>query len=169
MSDHDAALRQLVDRDSIKTVIADYGLYYDSGDFESFTSLFTADATYDITPDPGLFPVPVTGRDAIVGAMAERWNITADTSGSSPRHMSTNISIRELTHSAAHVFSFLLVCFVHPDGNCEIRRSGTYVDRFRKEEAGWLFTSRHLHLFNVPDRGVITGSPPACSRPSGAD
>jgi uncharacterized protein (TIGR02246 family) len=147
-------LQELVDIRAIEQLVADYGLMYDSGDFVPFAGLFTADATYDITPDPELFPLPVLGRDAIVESMSGRWS----RNWAYPRHFSSNVSITDLTESTAHVRSLLMVVFVQGDQQSELRRSGTYVDRVRREEDGrWRFSSRHLHLLAVPRLDEVVG------------
>lgn len=146
----DRDLAELVESRRIEQLIASYGLLYDSSDFERFADLFTKDARYNIAPDPGLFPLPVTGRDAIVDSMAGRRNHTASTSGASPRHLSTNVLVYDLHEDQARVASFLVVCFAHPDGSYELRRSGTYIDTVRKDSGVWRFSSRHLHLMEVP-------------------
>jgi len=146
----DSELTELVETRRIEQLIASYGLFYDSSDFGRFAALFTPDASYDITPDPDLFPLPVTGRDAIVESMAGRRHLTASTLGASPRHLSTNVLVHDLDGDQARVASFLVVCFAHPDGSYEVRRSGTYVDTVRKTAGIWQFASRHLHLMAVP-------------------
>lgn len=146
----DRDLAEFVESRRIEQLIASYGLFYDSSDFGRFADLFTKDAHYNITPDPGLFPLPVAGRDAIVDSMAGRRKYTASTQGACPRHLSTNVLVYDLHEDQARVASFLIVSFAHPDGSYELRRSGTYLDTVRKDSGVWRFSSRHLHLMEVP-------------------
>ena len=141
---------RLVDLQAIRNVIEIYGHFFDSGDFEGFSDLFTEDAFYNISPDPGLFPLPVSGRDSIVASMSGRHAVNERELAIQSRHMSSNIVINDLTSRSASAVSFLLVVSVHDDGSVDARRSGTYVDRLRKENGTWRFASRQLHLAGVP-------------------
>lgn len=135
---------QAADRIAIEEVIAAYGHFLDACQWEAFEDLFVEDATYDISPDPKLIPVPLAGRAAIVKEMR---GVTAKRpAGVFPRHMATNILFRHLEETRAGTSSFLAVVFTYADGRIELRRAGTYVDEFCKVGDRWRFAGRHLRL-----------------------
>lgn len=149
-------LRRAADKLAIIELIGSYGFHLDLREFDAFEELFTEDVEYDITPDPNLIPIPLSGRDAVVGALRERRVITGDTAF--PRHLTTNVVFRSLDATHAQTASFLVVIFTSPDGQSELRRTGIYVDELRKEDGRWRFASRHLHLDMQPQAGEATAA-----------
>ena len=147
-------LAAVEDRLAITDLLAGYGTSYDDGDFERFADLFTADAQYTMEPDVGLLDLPLVGREAIAAAMRERRTMSA--SSVTPRHLTTNVSIRMTGQATATVSSFLVVIFAHMDGQMEVRRSGVYEDELRKEDDAWRFAKRHLLLDPAPPRHLTT-------------
>jgi hypothetical protein len=152
-----ADLRRAADKLAIIEVIGAYGFHLDTMEFEAFDDLFTEDVRYDITPDPKLIPLPLAGRDAVVGALTERRRITGDTAF--PRHLATNVVFRSLDETSARTASFLVVIFTSNDGQAELRRTGIYVDELRKEDGRWRFASRHLELdLRESDHATVAGT-----------
>jgi len=137
-------LRPAEDRIAIEELIGAYGHFLDTGSWEAFMDLFIEDATYNISPDPKLLPLPLSGRAAITAEM--QGVAKKRPAGVFPRHLATNILLRHLDGDRAGTTSFLLVVFTHADGRSELRRAGTYVDEFCKTKNRWQFASRHLML-----------------------
>jgi hypothetical protein len=141
------------DRAAIVELVGAYGLFLDRNEFEVFAELFTEDARYDIDPDPKLIPLPLEGRDAIVAAM----RATRERTGSAafPRHVASNIVIRQLEADTAATESFLIVVFTYPDGTQELRRTGTCFDEFRKEGGRWRFARRLMTMDTAAGPGPV--------------
>lgn len=154
------ALQRAADRASVVELVGAYGYYLDTNQFEAFADLFHEDATYDIQPDPGLIPLPLAGRDAIVAAMRGARERTGK--AAFPRHIASNVVFLDQGATEAATASFLLVVYTFPDGTHELRRTGTCLDRFRKDGDRWRFSARLMTMDTAagppPVRDESTGS-----------
>jgi hypothetical protein len=138
------SLEGMADRVAIQEVIAAYGQLLDAGQWDEFSGLFTEDAEYDISPEVGIIPVPIVGRDAISLAMQGTRGRAVGVLGR--QHVSTNVIFHHQDRDRAGTSSFLHVISVPLDGPPELRRTGIYVDEFRKDGERWRFASRRLKL-----------------------
>ena len=133
-------------RQEITEVIAKYAVYIDAGEFDQLESLFAEDAVFDITPDPGIVPVPVRGGRQIREALEERYRLVSPQA--QRRHLMTNTVIDELAGDRARARSFLTVLSVPKSagGGVELRGIGVYNDTLERRKQMWLFTERRLVL-----------------------
>ncbi len=133
-------------RQEITEVIAKYAVYIDAGEFDQLESLFAEDAVFDITPDPGIVPVPVRGGRQIREALEERYRLVSPQA--QRRHLMTNTVIDELAGDRARARSFLTVLSVPKSagGGVELRGTGVYNDTLERRKQMWLFTERRLVL-----------------------
>ncbi|MGA5818176.1 nuclear transport factor 2 family protein [Kitasatospora sp. NPDC094028] len=144
----------LADRAAIQDLVAAYGLYYDSGDFDALGELFTEDATYAFTPVPEGFPPAVAGRERIVHAMAGLYRHHTGTRGAHQRHLTANTVVTRLDGTTAEARSLLALTFALDDGRHELGRSGSYVDRLEKAGGRWRLANRHVWLRDLPRVGA---------------
>jgi hypothetical protein len=137
---------QIVARLEILERIAQYGVYIDAGEFESFEALLAEDVALHIVPEPGFMQVPVHGRRAVRDAMEGRYReVVRD--GHQRRHVTSNTVFDELTPDRARVRSFMTVLnVVKAEGRIELRGTGVYKDEFRRVNGRWLFGERHILL-----------------------
>ena len=152
-------LLRAADRASIAEIVGAYGYYLDTNQFDAFADLFHEDAAYNISPDPGLIPLPLNGRDAIVTTMRGARERTG--TSAFPRHIASNIVFLELSAEYAKTASFLIVVFTFPDGTHELRRTGTCLDEFRKDGGKWRFIARLMTM------DTAAGPPPVNAEPAG--
>lgn len=151
----DDATREALDRHLILETISRYGYHYDEGDLDAFVELFTDDAVVDITPDPGFFPLPLRGREAIRLAYAGRLAEVRRTA--QRRHVQTNTIIHELNDARARASTFLSVFSVPHGGLAEVRGTGVYDDVLVRHGGRWLLADRRLTMDGLkPDESETT-------------
>jgi len=144
-------LDDIIARMQIREVIDKYAVYLDSGDFQNLPSVFSEDATYNIIPDPGILPLPLTGRKTICAALEDRYHEVQKTA--QRRHLMTNVVIDDLTETSARSRTFLTVLSIPKSGKpAELRGTGIYVDGFVRIDNRWMISERVLHV------DVLTGS-----------
>ena len=132
-------------RSQLLEVIARYAHYMDAGEFDELEALFSEDARFDIKPDPGIVPVPISGRGTIRSALEERFLVVSREA--QRRHLMTTTIVDELTETAAAARTFLTVLSVPKSGGAvELRGTGVYHDRFVRIGGAWLFSERTLHV-----------------------
>lgn len=132
-------------RQEISEVLCRYAVYVDDGEFDRLETLFSDDATFDITPDPKIVPVPAVGRRKIREILEGRYDVVSKLD--QRRHLITNLVIDALSDEEAVTRCFLTVLSVPKSGgNVELRGTGVYHDRLRRIDGSWLIAERRLVL-----------------------
>lgn len=159
--------RALIARAAVTDVVVASGLFFDSGEFDELSRLYTEDATFEMIPPPEGFPDRITGADQIAGGLAMLWKINREQVGVFSRHATSNLLVTQLGPDEAEVYSIVTVTGVYTDGHYDLRRLGNYVDRLRREGLAWRIASRRLYLQAPPalrpaeESGVGLDSEPA--------
>jgi uncharacterized protein (TIGR02246 family) len=136
------------DRLEIQQLIARYSFYEDSGQAESYASLFTSDGTFFGGGDK-----TVTGREALARFARERWETRPQVRKWT--HWVSNIVITP-TPDGAEAKSYSMV--VEKNGNDGndykiVKTSGKH-DELRREDGSWRFHVRRV--FALPAEGPVT-------------
>lgn len=132
-------------RQEISEVLSRYAVFVDAGEFDRLETLFASDATFDITPDPEIIPVPAVGRRKIREVLEGRYDVVSKVD--QRRHLITNLVIDELSDTEAVTRCFLTVLSVPKSGgSVELRGTGVYHDRLRRIDDSWLIEERRLVL-----------------------
>ena len=132
-------------RQEISEVLSRYAVFVDAGEFDRLEALFASDATFDITPDPKIIPVPAVGRRKIREVLEGRYDVVSKVD--QRRHLITNLVIDELGDTEAVTRCFLTVLSVPKSGgSVELRGTGVYHDRLRRIDGSWLIEERRLVL-----------------------
>ena len=132
-------------RQEISEVLCRYAVYVDNGEFDRLETLFASDATFDITPDPKIVPVPAIGRRKIREVLEGRYDVVSK--ADQRRHLITNLVIDALGDEEAVTRCFLTVLSVPKGGgSVELRGTGVYHDRLRRINGFWLIAERRLVL-----------------------
>ena len=132
-------------RQEISEVLCRYAVYVDDGEFDRLEMLFAGDATFDISPDPKIVPVPAIGRRQIREILEGRYDVVSKVD--QRRHLITNLVIDELSDTEAVTRCFLTVLSVPKrGGSVELRGTGVYHDRLRQIDNDWLIAERRLVL-----------------------
>lgn len=132
-------------RQEISEVLCRYAVYVDDGEFDRLETLFASDATFDISPDPKIVPVPAIGRRQIREILEGRYDVVSKVD--QRRHLITNLVIDELSDREAVTRCFLTVLSVPKrGGSVELRGTGVYHDRLRRADNDWLIAERRLVL-----------------------
>lgn len=138
-------LEQALDRIEIADVLTQYAVHMDAGNFDALAAIFAEEASYDITPDPGIVPVPVKGRSAVRKILSDRYAEVIQTA--QRRHLITNIAIDSLSPDEAQTRCFLTVITVPKSGGpAALRGTGVYYDRLKKVGGDWKIAERRLEL-----------------------
>jgi len=126
-------------------VIGRYAHCMDDGSFDELESLFADDATFDITPDPGIVKVPITGRRAIRDALEARYRDV--TRVAQRRHIMSTTIFNDVSATTAAARTFLTVVSTSKaDGSLTLHGSGIYHDRFVRDGSRWVFSERLLYV-----------------------
>ena len=132
-------------RQEISEVLCRYAVYVDDGEFDRLETLFASNATFDISPDSKIVPVPAIGRRKIREILEGRYNVVSPVD--QRRHLITNLVIDELSGDDAVTRCFLTVLSIPKSGGpVELRGTGVYHDRFRRIDYDWLIAERRLVL-----------------------
>jgi ketosteroid isomerase-like protein len=121
-----------------------YSVCLDTGDFDGLEVVFADDVVFDVTPDPGLFPLPVKGKDELMAALRARYEEVQETAVR--RHLVTCTMVDELEDDRARTRSLLTVVSVPHGAAPELRGTGVYHDEFVRRDSRWLFKQRHLKV-----------------------
>ncbi|MER5432229.1 nuclear transport factor 2 family protein [Streptomyces sp. NPDC002588] len=151
--------RTLVQRAAVTDVVVAAGLLFDSGEFETLGTLYTADALFEMDPAPEGFPAAVRTRDQITAGLAALWRHNRETVGVHSRHATSNLLVTRLSEDTAEVYSIFTVTGRYLDGRFDLRRLGNYVDLLHREGTAWRIAHRRLHMMAPPP--VRPGSSPA--------
>lgn len=145
-------LRAVEDRVEIEQVLMRYAAAYNTGDADTYVSLFTPDAVFELRRDIGEPPFigPFKGRDAI----RKQWfpdvqagNATAAGKFGPMRHVTTNYEI-EVSGDTATVRAFFIEVVsnganIPPGSNPPtIHAMGRYEDELVRRDGRWLFSKR---------------------------
>jgi 3-phenylpropionate/cinnamic acid dioxygenase small subunit len=138
-------LEKLVAQQEILQVVAKYCMYMDNAEFDAFEALWAEDAVFDVSPNPGIVPVPASGRRRIREICEERHEHNIKTV--LHRHAVSNTVFDELTADGARVRSQVTMSeIVWSAGMIALRGTGEYRDRFVRRGGRWLFAERVLVL-----------------------
>ena len=134
-------MSDLVEKDAIRELMAEYCFRLDNDRFADMTALFTADGTWDTAFGKGTGP-------AEIEALVRRIRGT----GPRPRaiHHVTNLVVR-LEGTTAKCFSNW-VTVQNSDQGPKIGSAGSYSDDLVKRDGQWLFRYRKIDRF-VHDMG----------------
>lgn len=141
----DSTAHEAMDRARVMDLIAGYAYFYDEGELERFMDLFWDDATLDITPDPGFFPLPLVGREAIDHAYRGRYAVVSVEARR--RHIQSNTLFLETSRDAIRTATFLVAMSVPKDeGGVRLLGTGVYRDLFTRRDGEWRFQERNLTM-----------------------
>jgi ketosteroid isomerase-like protein len=134
----------------IEQLLMRYATAYNSGDADTYVSLFSEDATFELIRDVGEKPFlgPFKGRDAI----RQQWFPDGSTSDAGKkfgamRHVTTNYEIN-IDGNAATVRAFFMEVVSNGDNSPPgarpptIHAMGRYEDELVKHNGQWLFSKR---------------------------
>lgn len=154
-------------RSAIENTINRYSVLYDTGEFDALVDVFAEDAVFDVEPDPGFFPLPVTGRDEIVASLRARRAEVIESAVR--RHVVTNTIVDECDGETARTRSFLSVISVPHGGPPQLHLTGVYHDAFRHEDGAWRFTERKLRMDGPPRDAAEASTTPAAGSVGGSE
>jgi uncharacterized protein (TIGR02246 family) len=130
-------LRQLLDREAIRTLLIDYGRYFDARDFAAYASLFAADGVW-VGSDSD---TPYVGPDAIRG-MVENGFPPSVYPGAF--HLMTSITVELTGEDTATAWSRWTFVIRDDDGNPVPLRAGHYEDMLVRDGGIWKFARREV-------------------------
>ena len=142
---------ELESRATLRDLVSDYCIGFDSHDWERFVSIWHDDAVWDIGPPFGTFSGHAGIRTAVFDVLYPFWRET--------HHLSTNLHI---AFSDAN----------HASGRCDVDCMGaakdntvqmvgaTYFDAFERRSGQWKIARRKvtIHYFN-PMPGIAMNAP----------
>jgi uncharacterized protein (TIGR02246 family) len=125
--------QEISDYIEIATLSARYNFFADSGDGESYASLFTEDGAFDVVGNR-----TYRGRAELAACAATAANKTV--------HVTAN-PIVEVDGDEATQRCRLISCMRNADGSRnEFVNTGYYVDRLRRTSEGWRFVTRRAEV-----------------------
>ncbi len=135
--DHSSA-----DRLAALQVLSLYAHLYDDYETETWGTLFTEDATFEIAyKDGGPKSQSIwKGRKQILSKLGPR-RAHFRAQGIGIRHHLSNPLVYALTDNSARVSAFVLLTNVSPDGRVKLKGSGRYDGRMIKTDLGWQIQS----------------------------
>ncbi|MFD5386123.1 nuclear transport factor 2 family protein [Streptomyces sp. NPDC127074] len=142
--------RMLIERAAVTDVVVAAGLLFDSGEFETLGTLYTADALFEMSPAPEGFPATVSTREQITDGLARLWQHNRETVGVHSRHATSNLLVTRLDADTAEVYSIFTVTGSYTDGRLGLRRLGNYVDLLHREGTAWRIAHRRLYMEGPP-------------------
>jgi hypothetical protein len=124
----------------IDVVIASRRLI-DDNEPEAFAELFAPEVVFDICPPPEGMPLPLLGKDQVVGFLTAN---RARQGARNPRlHVVSNSVVTALGPDVAQVVSDMAV-HEGPTADTPVTGGGRQIDVLTRTDAGWRFTSRML-------------------------
>ena len=140
---------QLADRVAIAEQVARYSYAADGKDLEAFLALYTEDAVWKSIPPGQTEPNMIMhNREEIRTFSADRYKQNA---GIRTGHHQSGLLFTELTADTAKTQNMVLVTQQGAeDAAPRVVVSGVYYDTWKKTAAGWLITSRTLHMEPLP-------------------
>jgi SnoaL-like protein len=121
-----------------------YAVHLDAGRFDRLAELFTEDAMFDVVPAPWFMVVPIHRRDAIVAALAARFEEVRRSGGR--RHVCSNTITTVVSDTEIHAETFLTSIGTKPGAPPELLATGVYADVLRLDGGRWRFASRRLDV-----------------------
>ncbi|MDT0612241.1 nuclear transport factor 2 family protein [Streptomyces lancefieldiae] len=158
--------RTLIERAAVTDVVVAAGLLFDSGEFETLGTLYTADALFEMIPAPEGFPATISTSKQITDGLAQLRRINRETEGVHSRHVTSNLLVTRLGADTAEVYSIFTVTGLYSDGRLGLRRLGNYVDLLRREGTAWRIAHRRLYMQEPPPVQPVAATG---DRDSGAD
>lgn len=148
----DRSAREALDRAKVMDLIAGYAYFYDEGELDEFIDLFWDDAVLDISPDPGFFPLPLTGRAAIDVAYRGRYSEVSVEARR--RHIQSNTLFLSTSPTEIRAATFLVAMSVpHGEGGVQLLGTGVYRDLFTCRDGIWRFQERNLIMDTLAPSG----------------
>jgi 3-phenylpropionate/cinnamic acid dioxygenase small subunit len=129
----------------IRDVLSRLAHHADSGTVEEYASLFTDDATWELTsPSPaGAAADRRRGRNDIADGVRERRGQGLQGPGSYTRHVITTVAIELVGLSEAAAVSYWMF-YADTASFPRLMAMGQYDDRFTRSATGWLLGSRRI-------------------------
>lgn len=123
---------------AILELISRYSRSFDSGDVETFASLFTVDATF-MTPVGN-----ASSREEIEAWARARW-VELRRDGIKPTHFQTNTVLESTSpETALGTTQLLLIWHYAATNKSELTGVALYDDEFRKTDDGWRIHRRSI-------------------------
>jgi ketosteroid isomerase-like protein len=148
----EARLRAVEDQVQIEQLLMRYAAAYNTGDADTYVSLFTTDATFELVRNTGepAFLGPFKGREEI----RKQWfpqgaGPDAGRRFGAMRHVTTNHEIK-VNGDTATVRAFFIEVVSNGDNSPPgskpptIHAMGRYEDDLRRVDGQWLFSSRRV-------------------------
>jgi len=149
-------LRELEDREAIRSIVAEYGPLADAGEARALAALWAADGSYGA----GGFP-PAHGRDAIAGLI--EGPVHQDLMAAGCAHLLGPVTI-DLDGDRATARGHSVV-LRHTAGGFEVFRVSANRWDFARGEDGWQVTHRENALLDGDTAARALLSPPSGRRP----
>ena len=140
--DHEAAVRELVDRQAITDLIYSYCERFDRNDPDGVAALFTPDAIIDYNPDTP----DIRGSDIAETIAVGLRDIFAATS-----HHVSNIMITFEGPDAASSLCYVDAWHRYRNGAPDGFLWGRYLHRYRRTDEGWRITNLLLQAAGTID------------------
>jgi hypothetical protein len=113
----------------------------DDNEPEAFAELFAPEVVFDICPPPDGMPLPLVGKEQVVGWLTANRARQGDRN---PRlHVMQDSVVTALGPDVAQVVSEMLV-HAGPTADTPVTGGGRQIDVLTRTAAGWRFTSRML-------------------------
>jgi 3-phenylpropionate/cinnamic acid dioxygenase small subunit len=128
----------------IRGLLARVAQLSDSGDIDTYLTLWTEDAVWEMTASPraGLAASTQRGRDAIVEGARARLQARADRPDTQSLHCLTTTAVA-VDGDNATVDSYFLFVICGPS-DVKLQNAGRYHDTARRTEDGWKLTHRMI-------------------------
>jgi ketosteroid isomerase-like protein len=136
-----AALRELLDREQIRDLIADYSFHIDHGDYAEVVGLFAEDCVVSYGPGMG----PTLRSRAELAAFFDA--ASADEGSGFVNTSHHNADVRVALEPPDHANGTVSLYAWHgaADGSAA-QLWGYYYDRYRRTSAGWKIVERELKV-----------------------
>jgi ketosteroid isomerase-like protein len=141
----DDEMRRLADEMEIRNLVARPPHLADTAEnLDEYLACFTEDAVWEFPGDgDDLTPARNVGRQAIEADRRARRDDKFQGPGTHTRHVNTTLLVRVADDGTAEAESYWL--FVGDTvGQPTIRSMGHYLDRFKRTDDGWKYTSRQI-------------------------
>lgn len=134
----------------IHNLIANYAFAVDQRDAETLGGVWAREATLELIPDVAALGAPLRGRENIVEAFRAFWSGRRRTaegpSSAAVRHICATTWIDRIEGTVAGETTMMQLSRRIAAGasSLQVTRSGTYHDRFAREDGSWVFAARRL-------------------------
>jgi hypothetical protein len=121
----------------IRNLVARLAHLADDGNLDEYIQLFTEDGSWSHRGE-----TPLVGRAAIRQGAEQRIRQSVQGPASGTRHLNTTLYVDVKGPNDAQAVSYYLYLKAH--GGVAPLKTGRYLDRFRRTQAGWKLSSRIL-------------------------